>query len=122
MKPRGKIKSMSCTFHSNAPKICLMYVQVTAYILTTLLSLFKLEINRQERLSSNKISKGLDPIYTTNSCIELCLDNLKIHLITVLKATHRLRLCSLYNTKYSIIYFRIGRHLVEIISHKPGSD
>ena len=48
---------------------------------------------------SNKISQGFEPIFTIKSHSEVYLDNFKICLITVLKATHSLRLCSLSNTE-----------------------
>ena len=68
------------------------------------------------------MSHGFEPIYTTRSYTEVYLDNLKIRFITILKATHSLRLCSLNYTKHSTPYNRIGRHFVKIISHNTGSN
>ena len=86
MRPTGKTKSMSYSIlirlKSARP------ISKWPQILTTLQSLVKHDINCKEPLSSNKMSHGFESIYTISSCTKVHLDNLKIRLATVLKATH----------------------------------
>ena len=50
------------------------------------------------------------------------LDNFKIHFISILKATNSVGPISLNSTKHFILYSRIVRHFVKILSHNTGAD